>query len=411
MNTTTTSQPKASLGIIFFIAFLDLFGFGIILPIFAPLFFDEANVLGLTLSENNRNLLYGIILGGFSLCQFLGAPVMGAVSDRVGRKKALLFMFVINGIGALCFAWSVLAQNLYLLLLSRFVPGLFGSSLMITQTIIADISSPETKAKNFGLIGVAFGLGFIFGPIVGAILGDFNFAVPFAVAGILTFVNGAIMWLALPETLVKKSTARINLLSSFINLKRAFSTPKLKQIFLVVFFLNVGFALFTQFFQVYLIEIFSFSQREIGYMFAWIGIWIAITQGGILRPIANRYSPVNILKWTIPLFALTYLLMALPSSALWLAASLVLFSIFQGLTFPNTLAIISNLADESVQGETIGINQSVQSFAYGFPPILASFTLSINLKFPNWFGFGCTLLAFVLFYFAFVRKGNNDQLK
>jgi len=280
------------------IAFLDLFGFGIILPIFAPLFFDEANVLGLTLSENTRNLLYGIILGGFSLCQFLGAPVMGAVSDRVGRKKALLFMFIINGIGALCFAWSILTQNLILLLISRFLPGLFGSSLMITQTVIADISSPETKAKNFGLIGVAFGLGFIFGPIAGAILGDIDFAVPFAVAGILTFINGIIMWYALPETLVKKATGRVNLLSGFSNLKKAFTTPKLKQIFLVVFFLNMGFALFTQFFQVYLIEIFSFSQREIGYMFAWIGIWIAITQGGILRPIANRFSSINILKWS-----------------------------------------------------------------------------------------------------------------
>lgn len=404
MSTKRASQPKASLGIIFFIAFLDLFGFGIILPIFAPLFFDESNVLGLTLSENSRNLLYGIILGGFSLCQFLGAPVMGAVSDRVGRKKALLFMFVINGIGALCFAWSIIAQNLFLLLLSRFLPGLFGSSLMITQTVIADISTPKTKAKNFGIVGVAFGLGFIFGPIVGAILGNINFAVPFAVAGILTFINGIIMWYALPETLVKKAIGRVNLLSGFINLKKAFTTPKLKQIFLVVFFLNMGFALFTQFFQVYLIEIFSFSQREIGYMFAWIGIWIAITQGGILRPIANRFSPINILKWTIPLFAITYIILAIPTQVVWLAAALVLFSIFQGLTFPNTLAVVSNLADETVQGETIGINQSVQSFAYGFPPILASFTLSINLKFPNWFGFVCTMLAFVFFYFAFIRR-------
>lgn len=405
MSTTAVNRPKASLVIIFFIAFLDLFGFGIILPIFAPLFFDEANVLGLSMSENTRNLMYGLILGGFSLCQFLGAPVMGAVSDRVGRKKALLFMFIINGIGALCFAWAILAQNLFLIFLSRFLPGMFGSSLMITQTVIADISSPETKAKNFGLVGVAFGLGFIFGPIAGALLGDKNFAVPFAVAGVLTFINGAFMWYALPETLIKKATGRINLLSGFANLKKAFTTPKLKQIFWVVFFLNMGFALFTQFFQVYLIEIFDFSQREIGYMFAWIGIWIAITQGGILRPIANRYSSINILKFTIPLFAFTYILLALPNNVALLACALVLFAIFQGLTFPNTLAIVSNLADETVQGETIGINQSVQSFAYGFPPILASFTLSINLKFPNWFGFACTIFAFVLFYFAFIRKG------
>jgi len=405
MEQNNTGKPKASLWVIFFIAFLDLFGFGLIIPIFAPLFIDETrSIIDPSTPENTRNLLYGLILGGFSLCQFIGAPVMGAVSDRVGRKKALLFMFIINGIGALMFAGAIVVKNLWLLFFSRFLPGIFGSSLMITQTILADVSTKETKAKNFGIVGVAFGLGFIFGPIVGALLGKISYAVPFAAAGLLTFLNGLVMWLLLPETLKTKSKTKINLLSGFINLKKAFSKPKLKHIFWVVFFLNVGFALFTQFFQVYLIKIFNFDQREIGYMFAWLGIWIAISQGGILRPLSNRYAPAKILKWVMPLFAFSYLLVALPKDPIILGLFLITIAVFQGLTFPNTLAIISNLADEDIQGETIGINQSVQSFAYGFPPILASFTLSINLYFPNWFGFISTLIAFVIFYVAFLKK-------
>ncbi len=404
MQQQSQSQPKASLWVIFLIAFLDLFGFGLIIPIFAPLFIDETrSVLDAATSENTRNLLYGFILGGFSLCQFLGAPVMGSVSDKIGRKKALLFMFIVNGIGALAFAGAIIIQNLWLLFFSRFFPGIFGSSLMITQTILADVSTPETKAKNFGIVGVAFGLGFIFGPVAGALLGEISYAVPFAVAGILTFLNGVIMWILLPETLKTKSTDRINLLSSFANLKKAFTSPQLKKIFMVVFFLNAGFALFTQFFQVYLIKIFNFDQREIGYMFAWLGIWIAIAQGGILRPLSNRFKPATILKWVMPLFAFSYLLVALPKDPIVLGVFLITIAVFQGLTFPNTLAIISNLADEDIQGSTIGINQSVQSFAYGFPPILASFTLSINLYFPNWFGFGCTLVAFYIFYRAFIK--------
>jgi len=405
MEQQNQSQSKASLWVIFLIAFLDLFGFGLIIPIFAPLFIDETrSILDATTSENTRNLLYGLILGGFSLCQFLGAPVMGSVSDKIGRKKALLFMFIINGIGALCFSGAIIIQNLWLLFFSRFFPGIFGSSLMITQTILADVSTPENKAKNFGIVGVAFGLGFIFGPVAGALLGEISYAVPFAVAGILTFANGIIMWILLPETLKVKSTNKINLLSSFENLKKAFTSPQLKKIFLVVFFLNVGFALFTQFFQVYLIKIFDFDQREIGYMFAWLGIWIAIAQGGILRPLSNRYKPATVLKWVMPLFAVSYLLVALPKDPIVLGVFLITIAVFQGLTFPNTLAIISNLADEDIQGSTIGINQSVQSFAYGFPPILASFTLSINLYFPNWFGFASTLIAFYIFYKAFIKK-------
>lgn len=405
MKQQNQSQPKASLWVIFLIAFLDLFGFGLIIPIFAPLFIDETrSVLDAATSENTRNLLYGLILGGFSLCQFLGAPVMGTVSDKIGRKKALLFMFIINGIGALCFAGAIIIQNLWLLFFSRFFPGIFGSSLMITQTILADVSTPENKAKNFGIVGVAFGLGFIFGPVVGALLGEISYALPFAVAGMLTFINGVVMWILLPETLKIKSTEKINLFSSFQNLKKAFTSPQLKKIFLVVFFLNVGFALFTQFFQVYLIKIFNFDQREIGYMFAWLGIWIAISQGGILRPLSNRYKPATILKWVMPLFAISYLIVALPKDPIILGLFLISIAVFQGLTFPNTLAIISNLADEDIQGSTIGINQSVQSFAYGFPPILASFTLSINLYFPNWFGFVSTLIAFYIFYRAFVKK-------
>jgi len=405
MEQQNQTQSKASLWVIFFIAFLDLFGFGLIIPIFAPLFIDETrSILDPATSENTRNFLYGLILGGFSLCQFLGAPVMGSISDRIGRKKALLFMFVINGIGALLFAGAIVIQNLGLLFFSRFLPGIFGSSLMIIQTILADVSTPENKAKNFGIVGVAFGLGFIFGPIAGALLGKISYAIPFAVAGALTFINGIFMWILLPETLKTKKFDKINLLSGITNLKKAFTNPKLKEIFLVVFFLNVGFALFTQFFQVYLIKVFEFDQREIGYMFAWLGIWIAVAQGGILRPLANRFKPATILKWVMPLFAFSYLIVALPKDPIILGIFLITIAVFQGLTFPNTLAIISNLADDDIQGGTIGINQSVQSFAYGFPPIIASFTLSINLYFPNVFGFLSTIVAFGIFYWAFIKN-------
>lgn len=354
---------------------------------------------------SSRNILYGFILGFYSLAQFFGAPLTGALSDRVGRKKVLLLLFVANGIGALGVASSIIIQSVTLLFITRLFPAFFGSSLMITQTILADISDEKSKAKNFGILGVAFGLGFIIGPLIGGIIGSYSYALPFAVAGILTFINGIIMWFGLPETVRVFSKKPISILSGFKNLKYAFTNTNTRGIYLVVFFLTMGFALFTQYFQVYLDKAFNFDQKGISYMFAWIGIWVAITQGGILRPIANRFSPYSILKYTIPFFALTYLILILPQTTYLLALALILLAVFQGLTFPNTLAIISNQASEDQQGESIGINQSVQSFAYGIPPVLTGFAIGINLYFPNWFGFITSAIAFVLLILL-VKKNN-----
>jgi len=382
----------------FTIALLDLIGFGMILPVLEPLFYDDIKSIFDTSTEmGTRNILYGFILGFYSLAQFIGAPLSGALSDRVGRKKILLLLFVVNGIGAIGVAFAIYAKSIILLFIARIFPAFFGSSIMITQTILADISDEKSKAKNFGLLGVAFGLGFIIGPIIGGIIGSISYALPFLVAGCLTFINGVLMWTRLRETVTVFSKKKLDIFSGFRNLKFALTDDRFKGIYMVVFFLSMGFALFTQYFQVYLDKVFNFDQRGISYMFAWIGIWVAISQGAILRPVANRFTPHQILKFSIPLFALTYIILMLPQTTFTLALALILLAVFQGLTFPNTLAIISNLSSVDEQGESIGINQSVQSFAYGIPPVLAGSAIGINLYFPNVFGFIVTCIAFVIF--------------
>ncbi len=395
----TGRKKKTVLWIIFLISLLDLLGFGLLLPVLQPLLFDEIG-----LAASNPKLLFGYLVGFYAIAQFLGAPITGSYADKVGRKKVLLLLFIVNGIGALSVAFALISKSVIPLFLGRLIPAFFGSTLMILQTMIADISNEEDKTRNFGIFGAALGIGFIFGPIIGGITGSINSAIPFALAGMLTFVNGVLMWFLLPETIKKRSTKEINIFSGIKNLKFAFSSPKLRGIYSVVFLLSMGFALFTQFFPDYLNSELGYSKKQIGYMLAWIGIWVAITQGGLLRPVSKRFSPTQMMIWAIPIFAFTYLLILIPNSTSSLMLCIILFSVFQGFTFPNTLAYISNTADETMQGESLSINQSVQSFAYGLPAILGGFVIEYYQSFPSWFGFVITLIAFIVFYKTIYQK-------
>lgn len=409
------NKPKVNLFAIFIIAFLELFGFGLIIPVL-PIIFksDTASIIDASITTD-RNVLYAYLLGLTSLFQFIGAPILGAYSDKIGRKKALLILFVVNAIGAFIFTYGIISKSLVILFLGRLVPAIFGNSLMILQIIIADFSANEDKAKNFGLLGVAFGLGFIFGPLTGGIISSsdissyFSLHLPFIIAGFLTLINAILMWNIIPETLLKSADKPVSLLSGFYNLKKAFSTEKVKHMYWVIFFLTIGFALFTQFFPIFLEEKFSFGQKWIGYSLAFLGIWVAISQGFVLRRLSKRLNSYQMLQYALPVFAISYLLIVIPDTWQNVWIMIIPFTIFQGLTFPNTLAILSNLADDSIQGETIGINQSVQSFAYGIPPLVAGFAISLNIHFPNWFGFVATLIAFVIYVRAFGFKSKSKS--
>jgi len=407
-------NKKYSILTIFFTVFLDLLGLGIIIPILPALLLDPiGGILPITYSFSARTLLYGFLIASYPLAQFFGAPILGALADSRGRKKLLILSLFGTVVGYAVFIAGILTGNILLLFLGRALDGFTGGNISIAQSAIADISTEETKARNFGLIGMAFGLGFIIGPYVGGKLSDpavvswFTYATPFYLSIFLASLNVLLVVLNFPETIAKVRLVKVNAFTGFSNIRKAFSYKNLRVMFLVVFLLTVGFNFFTQFFQVFLYGKFKFTQSQIGDFFAYMGLWIAISQGAVLRPLSKKFKSAKILSVSIILLAISFPFLLIPKDRFWLYLIVPFIAIFQGLNQPNGTAIISNLSDKDKQGEILGINQSISSLAQAIPPIIAGFVTSINLNLPIWFAALSTFLAWIVFKFFF---GKEDKV-
>jgi DHA1 family tetracycline resistance protein-like MFS transporter len=394
------------------IVFIDLVGLGIVIPIFAPLLLDmhQTGILPPSYGVATRNIILGFLLACYPLAQFFGAPILGGLSDRVGRKP--IFLASLGGIfaGYLMTAIGIITASLPVMFLGRILSGFTGGSLSVAYSAIADISDERTKARNFGLVGMMFGLGFIIGPFLGGILSNpeisssFNYATPFLFSAALALANVVLIYFQFEETLKTRIHRKISILTGFINIRKAFDMENLRVIFMVIFLLSFGFSFFTQFFQVFLIDKFQFTQSDIGNLFAYMGLCIALTQGFIVRPLSFKFSSVKILRFSTLLLGLTFPFLLLPDKAAYLYLVIPFIAIWNGLTMPNYNAVVSNLADQESQGEILGINQSIQSLAHALPPILAGFAATISVNLPILIAGAMSVLAWLTFVLFFEEE-------
>ena len=387
---------------VFITVFIDMLGVGIIIPIFAPLIVrNEYGLMPLATSEATRNLTYGILSATFAIFQFFGAPILGGLADKYGRKKILRFSLLGTFVGYVLFALAVHYRLLWLVFIARALPGFMGGNISIVLASLADISDPKDRAKNFGLVGMAFGLGFILGPFIGGTLGKIDLALPLWCTAALTLLNIVLVIIQFPETFVPSGNGTVSLLTGIRNVKRALKMKELDVVFLTLFLQAFGFSFFMQFFQVYLIKQFDFSQVQIGQMFGYIGIWIAITQGGITRLVSKRFSSPQILQVTLLGLSLSLWLILGPSALWMLFVTQPLVALFQGLSQPNLTSIVSVLTPKDTQGEILGIQQSVQSLAFAIPPIIAGVVVSIDVRLPIFLAGLSIFIAWVVFVFGF----------
>ena len=398
-------QINKNLFTLLFTVFLDFLGFGIVIPIIAPIFLDPLNgVLHGGYTYSARTIILGFLIATFPIAQFFGAPMLGALSDKYGRKKILLVSIFFTSVSLILFGIGIMSRNLVLLFFSRLLNGLMGGNVSTAQSAIADMSDLQSKAKNFGLMGMVFGLGFILGPFFGGKLADshtvswFNYATPFWVAGILSLINVILISVLFKETLrVPNTDAPIKWSTGFKNVQRAFSNADLRIIFIVSFLTIFGFTSFTQFFQVYLIKKFNFNQAHIGMIYAYLGLWIALTQGGVVRLLSKHYMPAKILRFSIVALSISIILLLLPEDSSTLYFILPFVSLTQGVSTPNIMVIISNYAGVQDQGEILGINQSVQAVGFAVPPIIAGFISTIDFRLPIVMGSVFVFASWIVF--------------
>ncbi|MCW5909057.1 MAG: MFS transporter [Chitinophagales bacterium] len=396
---------------VFITIFIDLLGIGIIIPVFAPLIIENKHgMMPAAMSEATRNFFYGILTATYPFFQFFGAPILGTLADKYGRKKILQFSLFGTLVGYVLFALSIQFSIFWLLFLARAIPGFMGGNISIVTAALADISKPEERAKNFGLIGMAFGLGFILGPFLGGVLSSsdvcrfFDYSTPLWFTALLTTINIYYVKKQFPETFKPGAAGEVSLFTGINNVRRAFGMVNMRVILLTIFLQSFAFSFFMQFNQVFLIKKFRFDEKQIGLLFGYIGLWIAFTQGVIIRRIANRFAPHQILRVSLFGLAVTILIILLPPEPWMLYLINPFIAIFQGLTQPNQTSIVSTLTPPENQGEILGMQQSIASLAFTFPPLIAGVLVSFDFRLPLIASAFIMLLAWMNFFFRYKAK-------
>ncbi len=405
-------KTKNPLAAIFLTVFMDMLGVGIIIPIFAPLLISTNLLLPEGTPLSARTMMLGLLIAAYPMAQFFGAPIIGALSDNFGRKKLWILSLIGTCIGYILTAIGIFTNNIALWFIARIIDGFTGGNISIALSSIADISDEKSKVKNFGLIGMSFGLGLIFGPFIGGMLGDnkispfFHAWTPLIFAALLTFINIIIVLLNYEDTLKTRVHTKVSLLTGFKNIGKALRMNNMRTMFIVLFLLSFGFNFYTQFFQVYLIEKFGFRESNIGMIYAYLGIWIAFTQGFVTRFVSKKLEPGKVLQISLLCTSLFIAAVLLPKNPAYLYFIIPFYAMSNGLTNPNASAIVSNMAGKESQGEILGINQSIQSVGQALPPMISGALAGINTKLPIVAASILIFTAWVVFI-AFFRKSTE----
>lgn len=405
------SKKAISLFIITFIGFIDFIGIGLVYPMFASMLYsDNCIFLSDTTSDAMRGTCLGILLAMMPITQFFSAPLLGILSDQYGRKKVLIPALTVGMFGYLFAILAITQGNLLLLILSRVGVGIAGGTAAVVNAAIADISTNEEKAKNFGLLNMAMGLGFTLGPLIGGISSEMSlgfiqgYSVAFLGAAILILINLCLVICCFEESYTPKSTTKLSILQGIENIKMALISKELRFLFGCVFFACVGWSFYWEFVPVVWIKDFGFDQKTVGYNFAYGALFYAVSCGVLIRPIINRFSNYHALFWGLIGCSLSIGMLLIHANplALWFYIPLQQFCI--ALFWPTAAAAVSNSVNEEQQGETLGILQSVESLAFAISPLIAGPLLGISISMPIIIGSGMIFLAALILSISFNQK-------
>jgi DHA1 family tetracycline resistance protein-like MFS transporter len=398
-------KQKNVLPILFVTLLIDMIGVGMVIPIIPVIFTDPQSPSFMLqgFSVGQQYLISGLVTALFGFMQFLAAPILGELSDVYGRKKLLTIGVGVLAIAQLLFGFGIHIGSLSLLFISRAIAGIAGANFSIAQASISDITLPKDRAKNFGLMGAAFGVGFILGPLLGGWLAGAaqDAAVPFWVAGMLGVFNLLFISLFLPETrLVRSERQSFTIFKGVRNIRTALRDVDARPVYVANFLYMSGFAFFTSFIGILLASSkFSFSESSIGTFFAIVGVWIVITQGFILRMLTRTYNERQIIRYTLPVLASAIFFYPLLPNEILIYAIIPFLSIPSGLTMANMNSLVSKSVSPDKQGAALGISGSLTAFANGVIPLIAGIGSGfMGIQAPFFAGGMLVILAWLVLF-------------
>jgi DHA1 family tetracycline resistance protein-like MFS transporter len=360
----SSAKPSGNLNFVLICVFIDMLGIGLIVPVL-PVLVGE-----FTGSRENQAYWYGIMSAVFGLMQFIFMPMLGAISDRVGRRPVLLYSMAGMCVNFLTTAW---APNLACLFIGRVIGGMSSASMSVASAYASDISTPDNRAKSFGKVGAAFGLGFICGPMLGGLLGSVDLHLPFYVAGALSAGNFIYGYFCVPESLPASgrkpfSIGKINPFAALIKLGRRTDIRGLVVTFALVtcaqMMLQTTWVLYTSF-------RFDWTPGQNGAALFCVGLTAAVVQAGLLGWLIKQFGEVRLSLLGLASGCITYLLYGLATHG-WMMYVLILCNVLSFAIGPALQGIISKSSPPNEQGELMGSLQSISSIGVIFMPLLGS---------------------------------------
>ena len=369
------SNRTPALSFIFVTLLLDVIGFGIIIPVMPDLIVELSGRTGSTdelLSYASK--IGGLMIAAYAFVQFLCAPIVGALSDRYGRRPVLLGSLFGFGVDYLFLA---LAPSLWWLFLGRVIAGVMGASFTTAGAYIAEISTPEKRAQNFGMIGAAFGLGFIIGPLMGGLLADFGTRTPFFVCAGITLLNWLFGFFILPESLKEENKRkfewkRANPIGTLKSLTRY---PVISGLILALAFIYVSSHAVQTNWAYFVKAKFGWDAAHIGWSLAVVGVAFAVIQGGLIRVIIPKLGQERSVYLGIALYALGFLLYGIATEG-WMIYPIIIIYCLGSIAGPALQGIMSSAIPANEQGELQGGFTSLMSLAAIFGPLMMNGTFA-----------------------------------
>jgi MFS family permease len=387
-----TPRRTAPLAVVFFTVLLDLLGFGMVLPLL-PFYAQRYGASAFDVA---------LLFASFSLAQFVFAPLWGRLSDHTGRRPVLLGSSA-GAVGA--YALFALAQSFTVLLIARTLSGVAAANYSIAQAYIADTTAPAERARGMGLLGAAFGLGFVLGPVLGGLAGSFGYAAVPAAAGALSLANLVLAFFLVPESLPPEQRRGARAVSEeegheWLGRKAVRDAARDRPVaglMALVFLVILAFSNMEATLGLYVESEYGWGFFETAWLFTFLGVVMVIVQGGLLGRLVDRFGERRLIFSGIAAMALGLFLLPLGSHFAFLGATTGLLAVGMGLQNPSALALISRLTDERRQGGTLGVARSLGALARGVGPLWGGWAFArLGPAWPFWSAAALMLVALAL---------------